>query len=121
MKKWLFCFLMLLIASTFLIGCSDESVYSNVNSEIEIQNIADSQGGLDGYLTSERYLNWCQKAKWYAIPIIVVSILVGVFLVAVFKNEKNIRKTGIFVFLIGIPVSTLVIVYVACYMYGKLF
>ena len=121
MKKWLFCLLLLIMAATMVAGCSDDSVYSSVNSEIEIQNIADSQSGVSDYLTSERYLNWCQKMKWYAIPVIVVSILIGIFLVTVFKNEKNIRKTGIFVFIIGVPVTTLVIVYAACYLYGKLF
>lgn len=121
MKKMFFCLFVFIMASAFIAGCSDESVYSNVNSEIEIQNIADSQSGISSYLTSERYLNWCQKAKWYAIPIIIVSELVGILLVAVFKNEKSIRKTGIFVFMIGIPVITFVVVYVACYLYGKLF
>lgn len=121
MKKFilLLCCLVNLLCMT---GCGDNaSVYSNVNDEITLENIANNESGRDGYLTSERYLNWCINMKWYAIPIIIVSVLVGIGLVSTFRKEKKIQRTGLFVFIIGVPAIVFVVVYFACFLYGKLF
>lgn len=121
MKKYVSS-VMAIISALCVTGCSsDSSVYTGVSEQIAIESLLDVERGTSGFLSSERYLNWCLQMKWYAIPVIVVSMLIGLFLIGIFRNEKKIQKTGLFLFILGIPTTVFVIVYLACGLYGKLF
>lgn len=121
MKKVIF-LLMIVFGMIFLSGCENNtSVYSDVTGEILQQQSDMAYSDLKNYDWSERYLNWCNQVKWYAPFIILISEGIGIFLVAVFKKSKSIRKTGLFVFIIGIPLVVLITVYGMCYLYGRLF
>lgn len=119
-KKLVVIFLMLLILSC-LTGCTDDSIYSNVNTDISIENLQNQTMGISDLLSSEKYLNFCQTAKWYSIPIIIISILIGIVLLKVFKGTKHIQRNAICIFIIGIPLFTLVFIYGTCYLYGRFF
>lgn len=114
-------FVLMMLMLGCLTGCSDESVYTNVTTDISIENLQNQTMGTSDLLSSEKYLNFCQKAKWYSIPIIIISILTGIILLKVFKGTKHIQKNAIFIFIIGIPLFALVFVYGTCYLYGRFF
>lgn len=121
MRKYLLLIMMLFAAMLFS-ACSNQTVYDNVNNEIIIEQLANGEEVEDvQLLTSEQYLRWCNTAKWYAPFIIAGSLFLGVLLFSVFKKEKKIRRAALFVFILGIPVCTIIVVYVVCYLYGKFF
>ena len=95
----------------------------NANQEIINQLAEGEDVELEGpsLISPLKYLEWCNTMKMYAPIVIVVSILIGIFLVYIFKKDKPIQKVGIFLFIIGIPVIVIVVVYGTCYLYGKLF
>lgn len=115
--------LFLCICTLFLGACStdNDSVYDQVTDQLTLDKLEQMSNGVDGYISASQYLQWCQNAKLYMIPIIVGSELFGIAVVGLFRKEKNIQKWAIRVFVIGIPLIVLLVVYVACYLYGKLF
>lgn len=102
-------------------GSSNSSIYNGVSQDILANEEISQKLGEQSIISAETYLNWCIKMKWYAIPIIIFSMLIGLFLVGVFRKVKKIQRAGVFVFIIGIPVTVIVGVYLACGLYGKLF
>lgn len=102
-------------------GSSNSSIYNGVGQDILANEEISQKLGEQSIISAETYLNWCIKMKWYAIPIIIFSMLIGLFLVGVFRKVKKIQRAGVFVFIIGIPVTVFVGVYLACGLYGKLF
>lgn len=107
----------MLFFSVFLSGCSNEQIYNSVTDDIS--GLVDGDSSF--HWSPEVYLEWCTKIKWYAPIAIMVSIIIGVLMTIIFKKEKNMKKTGIFLFILGIPNIILIVVYGSCYLYGKLF
>lgn len=102
-------------------GCDNSSIYSSVDSDIISERLMDSSMGSTKYFSAERYLEFCEKMKVASIPIIIISIIIGIVIYRVFRNDKPIQKKAIGLLIIGIPFVTLLLVYGSCYLYGKFF
>lgn len=107
-------FLIFLLSTVFLTGCSDVNTYRNITAEIEKQEQESKEkyAGMkwDEILASKAYeLN--NKMKAVAPLIILVSEFICFILLGIVKNEKRIRQIAIFVFGIGIPFLSGLIIY----------
>lgn len=107
--------------SMFLCGCDDEGIYSNVDMNIAQEMMRDNAIGSTKYISAERYLAACEKMKLGAIPVVIISIIAGIIICKIFKNDKPIQKKAIGGLIIGIPSLVILIVFGSCYLYGKLF
>lgn len=119
-RKFAIQLLLICMCALLLSGCSDESTYANVNDDI-MEQLTDDDYSSGSFLSAETYLNWCNQVKWYAVPVILISILVGIGMMVIFRHVKKIFKMGLFGFVIGIPVLVILVVYAMCFLYGKFF
>lgn len=119
-KNRCICALLVCLFVLMFSGCSDESTYASVNDDI-IEQLADDDYAGGSFLSAETYLNWCNQVKWYAVPVILISILIGIGMMVIFRHVKKIFKMGLFGFVIGIPVLVILVVYAMCFLYGKFF
>lgn len=104
----------------FLSGCSNQSVYSNVTTDITQQNIMSQSSGGRGFSASN-WLLMVNRVKLYAPFVIAGSISLGLVLAIITYNAKSVRKRMIGVFIIVIPIITILFVYGISAMWGKLF
>ncbi len=107
--------MMLLLATVFLCSCSNsEDIYKTVkeHNENSYNSLWDENEELEGLSQKERGHYYAMKVLTPSKTIFFVlgglSILVGIFLFAIFKKEKMIRRKAVMVFMIGIPVTLFV-------------
>lgn len=120
-----------------LSGCaSAEAVYDSVKSfeatDEELQLLVDGdlgfemdgfsaesgEGGIKGYLKSLGY-SICKtlsvSTKQYALWIIGISFLIGFIIIRFSPNAIGVRKVGWFVFIFGIPILTVILLFASAY------
>lgn len=99
----------------------NEQIYNSVENEIRLSEIANGNQEVSASTAAAKYLEFCDNAKLIAPLVIGGSILIGIILLRIFKKDGKIRKTALFVNIIGIPLCVLFFVYVLCFLYGMLF
>lgn len=137
MKK----FVVICLTLTFLLlsGCaSADSIYDSVKSfeatDEELQMLVDGdlgfelggistegvegEGGIKGYFKSLGY-TICKtlsvSTKQYAFWIIGISWLIGFIIIRFSPKAIGVRKVGWFVFIFGIPIVTVVLLFASAY------
>lgn len=116
-------FFIISIAMMFLLsGCTD-SYEHLLSEEAAVQAVEDIAKGTT-VAGSINIRDWCYNAaiglsnmsKVVSIWVIPCSIIIGVFLLLVFKNTASIKKTAIFLFIIGIPLIMVLLNYGAAFL-----
>lgn len=122
----------LLTSVLFSVECSAAEIVDGMSSSADKisqmangASAAEIEGDVSGETASEgfdkMYLRWCEFAKKWCPDIAIASIVFGVVLLIVVKQETRIRKIALFDFVIIVPVLSIGVMYGMCIMYGQLF
>lgn len=103
-----------LMVVPFLMG----STYDHLIGEEAEQNAIDLANGVT-VQTDLNFRSWLSQAtlsisdstKLITIPFVIGSMIIGIFLLLVFKNTAKVRRYAIFLFLIGLPALMILINY----------
>lgn len=137
MCKRVLCVLLLVILLIFSGCAASDAVYESVKSyeatDEELQLLIDGdlgmdisgvsaegleEGGLKGYLRSVGY-SICKtlsvSAKEYALWIIGISFLIGFIIIRFSPKAIRVRRVGWFVFIFGIPILTVILLFASSY------
>ena len=94
------------------------STYDHLIGEEAEQNAIDLANGVT-MQTDLNFRTWISQAtlsvsdytKLWAIPVIIGSIIIGIFLLLIFKNTAKVKKYAIFLFILGIPALMVLVTY----------
>jgi len=105
--------LLLVYVSLFATGCGGGSIYDNVNDDVT--QMAGEGLKYDNMSWHDALVASCYDfymASRHVAPIIIVgSIVFGAALYTLIRKYKALRRGAVFVFIIGIPLVTFVLVY----------
>ncbi len=118
---------MLLITGCLtLTGCTlreavseDSDIYQYVKEHTEELQEGTGQAAENGTRRlTQGIFSVSDKLKSSAPIIIIGSILIGIILLFLFNNEQGMRRHAIFVFILGIPIIDLLLVYGTAWLAG---
>lgn len=124
-KKIAVCFLapaMIILAGSMMTGCAvseDTDIYQYVKEHTtELQDIPGQAKENGTRSLTQAIFAASDKLKSTAPLIIIGSILIGLLLLFLFHNEQGMRKHAIFVFILGVPIIDLLLVYGTAWLAG---
>lgn len=113
---------MFIIAGCMMTGCAvseDTDVYQYVKEHTtELQDISGQAKEKGTRSLAQMIFAASDKLKSTAPLIIIGSVLIGLLLLFLFHNEQSMRKHAIFVFILGIPIVDLLLVYGTAWLAG---
>lgn len=125
-------YLMLVPLAMLLTGCDNtEEAFDHVQNQKRIEELAtNASETASGNVGRVKY-GFQETIAYYAyaiatwlktmcVPIIIGSILIGVFGLLLIKKNIKIRRTCIIWFMIAIPIITLIVTFISAYYAGVL-
>lgn len=112
----------LIIAGCMMTGCAiseNTDIYQYVKEQTaELHDITGQAKENGTRSLAQGIFSVSDKLKSTAPIIIIGSILIGLLLLFLFHNEQQMRKHAIFVFILGIPIVDLLLVYGTAWIAG---